>query len=147
MIVDKNLVFCEDMSLIASGSGTAYGTDTLDLGDEVHLGVGMPLWVIVQMEKGLAGGNVTVQLRTGSGVNGSGRINAGAVTYAQSGAISPADMAAGDRFCFAVNLYPDKLKRYVEVGFQRSAAITAGEVTAFLSNQLPAWAPQADATN
>ncbi|AIL33099.1 Bbp16 family capsid cement protein [Basilea psittacipulmonis] len=116
-IIDSRLVFSDKQNATANG----VSTNTIDLGSDRNIGVGTPLYAVVQLVSN-ASSAITVALESSKTENG---------TYDTLGSIViPAGAKAGNAYSFGV---PNQNNRYLRLKY---GAVC--QVTSYLSLAQPA---------
>ena len=136
MIIDSQLEFSDSQAVTA----TAISTNVIDTGSAADLGVGTPLWVVVQVDVALDAAQsdetYVVTLETDDNVSLSS-----AETLATK-TLTRAD-PAGTTHVFSV---PQSNQRYIGIRYTHGGTSPTGTYSAWLTNQEPTkWTAYADA--
>jgi len=149
MILDERTEIADALALGTSGTGRQLVGDQIDLGDAVRdVGTGYPLYVVIQVDTAVtSGGNATVDFEIVSDNAAAIAVDGSATNHASTGAIAKATLVAGYKTVIALpqgNDYEQFLGVVANVG---TAALTAGKVNVFLTQEPSAWRAYADAVN
>lgn len=147
MILDERNEFCDATALDTSGTGYALVGDVIDTGNDGINDVD-GLYLVIQVDTAVTSvGAATVSFILASDAAAAIATDGSATEHYVSAAIGKATLVAGYRVC-AVELPKGAYERYVgilqNVG---TAALTAGAVNAFLTNDPETWTAMPDATN
>ena len=121
---DDRLFFSDKQSLIKGSSGDIDSTRTLDFSAvDPDPGTGRPVFLNIAVITAVAGGSVNFVLKD------SADNNTFAAVY-ETGAIAAASLTAGKKVLRMA--LPEGIRRYLKVVYTAGAAITAGDVSAWL---------------
>ena len=121
---DDRLFFSDKQSLIKGSSGDIDSTRTLDFSAvDPDPGTGRPVFLNIAVITAVAGGSVNFVLKD------SADDNTFAAVY-ETGAITAASLTAGKKVLRMA--LPEGIRRYLKVVYTAGAAITAGDVSAWL---------------
>ena len=121
---DDRLFFSDKQSLIKGSSGDIDSTRTLDFSAvDPDPGTGRPVFLNIAVITAVAGGSVNFVLKD------SADDNTFAAVY-ETGAIAAASLTAGKKVLRMA--LPEGIRRYLKVVYTAGAAITAGDVSAWL---------------
>lgn len=147
MILDERTEFCDNLAV-----PTAIGTHVL--GDQIptgpgptltNVGLGEHLMLVVRVSQAFtSAGAATVTFEL---VTDDNAALSSPTIIATSGALSMAQLALGN---FAFNMVLPRAEYEAFIGIRAvvaTAALTAGRVDAFLTNDTAQWRPYADAVN
>lgn len=146
MILDKRNEFCDAVALNTGAAGTYVIGDQIDIGTGRDLGGDMALYLVIAAAVGIAAGSAgTVTFQLVSADNAA--LTSNPVVHAQSAAFvtgtgtGTGTLKAGTTlFAIALPLEADAYKRYVGIRqVTGTAAITAGSVDAFLTEDVARW--------
>ncbi len=136
MIIDKELEFSDSQAV----TSTALSTNVIDTGSANDLGVGAPLWVVVQLDVALDAGNsdetyvVTLETDDNAGLSSAEVLATRTMTRGE---------VAGSSYVFGV---PTTNQRYLGVRYTHGGTSPSGTYSAWLTNQEPSkWTAYADA--
>lgn len=136
MLIDSRLEFSDEQALTA----TAASTNVIDLGSDVDVGPGRPLFVVVQVD--VAADDTTgdetyvAALQTDDNASFSSATQIGSVTIA-------AGAAAGTRYVLG---FPYANERYVRLNYTLGGTTPTATLSAWLTDQEPeSWAAYPDA--
>lgn len=152
MIMDELLEFADATALNTSGTDTDNIGDIIDLGAAGQdIGNGQPLYLVVQVTTAVtSGGSATVQFSLASDATTTIAVDGTQTIHFLSAPIAKADLTAGKTFVFPIPPGGD-VKTYERyLAFQTvtaTAALTAGNVNAFLTLDGHGWKAHADAVN
>ncbi len=155
MIMDSNLEFADATALDTTGTNTDLIGNVIDLGVARDIGVGQPLFFVVQITTALtSGGSATVQFSVASDSAAAIATDGNQTIHFLSDAYAIASLVAGWTRVFplpsgdAEAAITTGYERYL--GFQTvtgTAALTAGAVNAFLTLDGSGWKSYPDANN
>jgi hypothetical protein len=149
MILDERNEFADATALGTSGTGRQLVGDVIDLGSVGRdIGNGENLYLVIQVDTAVTSdGNATVSFELASDDAAAIATNGTATVHFASAAIAKAALVAGYQVC-AVKLPLGNYERYLGIlANVGTAALTAGKVNAFLTDDVAAWKPYADAVN
>ena len=147
MLLDERSEFCDATALSTSGTGIANVGDIIDLSQTTNdLGHGEPVYLVIQVTTAVtSAGSATVSFILASDA-GAIATDGSATDHITTAAIPKATLVAGYELVLAL---PDgDYERYV--GLQQNvatAALTAGNVNAFLTSNPRKIKAYADAVN
>lgn len=149
MVIDTLVQFASATALDTGGTGVANVGNVVDLSVVRDIGRGLPpiYLVILVTTTVTSGGSATVSFRLVTDSSASISTSTPVVHYA-SDAIAKATLVAGYELIVPVPLESPAYKRYL--GFQQNvatAALTAGNVSAFLVLDPNAWKAYTSAVN
>lgn len=149
MILDERTEIADATALSTSGTGRALVGDQIDLSSATRdVGTGEPLYMVIQVDTAVtSGGSATVDFEIVSDASASIATDGSATNHASTGAIAKATLVAGYKTVIALpqgNTYEQFLGVLANVG---TAALTAGKVNIFLTQDPANWRAYADATN
>lgn len=146
MILDERNEFADATALSIVGTGRALVGDVIDLGAADQLGNGDGLYLVVQVDTAAtSAGAATVSFELASDAQAAIATDGSATVHFASAAIPVATLVAG--YTAAVVKLPvvPAAERYLgilqNVG---TAALTAGKINAFLTNDPAVWKAYAD---
>ena len=147
MIIDERLEFC-DATTLTTGTGTSLQGDVIDIDSERNIGMGQPLYLIIQMTTAVtSSGSATVDFHLVSDSVAAIATDGTETKHMSTGPVAKADLVAGKRFVMPIPMG----KAYEQfVGVQittAAAALTAGAMDAFLTYDPSGWTAYPDATN
>ena len=151
MIMDELLEFADATALDTSGTNTDNIGDIIDLGATPQdFGSGEPMYFVVQVTTAVtSAGSATVQFQLASDATTTIATDGNQSIHYTSAAIPKADLVAGYELVVPVPLGVGvPYERYL--AFQTvtgTAALTAGNVNAFLTKAPKKWVAYADAVN
>tara|TARA_R110002153_G_scaffold300_4_gene1462 strand:- start:1892 stop:2341 length:450 start_codon:yes stop_codon:yes gene_type:complete len=149
MILDERTEIADALALGTSGTGRQLVGDQIDLGSAVRdVGAGYPLFVVIQVDTAVtSGGSATVDFEIVSDAAAAIATNGTATLHATTGAIAKGTLVAGYKAVIALpqgNDYEQFLGVVANVG---TAALTAGKVNIFLTQEPANFRAYADAIN
>lgn len=139
MILDSRNEFADATALSTAATGLALVGNVIDLGtDGVNDVDGM--YLVVQVDTAVtSGGSATVEFQLASDAQAAIATDGSATVHTKTAAIAKATLVAGYQVC-AIELPKGTYERYLgilqNVG---TAALTAGKVNAFLTNNPQTW--------
>tara|TARA_R110002051_G_scaffold53051_1_gene100298 strand:- start:990 stop:1439 length:450 start_codon:yes stop_codon:yes gene_type:complete len=149
MIMDERLEFADATALDTSGTDTDLIGDVIDLGSTTSdIGNGQPIYLVIQVSTAVtSGGAATVDFKLLSDAAAAIAVDGTATQHFSSGAIGKATLIAG--YTVAVVALPiATYERYLGVATTTAAAaLTAGNINAFLTYDPVGWTALPDATN
>lgn len=151
MILDERNEFCDGTALNTGAAGTYLIGDVIDLqGTGIDIGAGEPLYVVIQVSTtATSGGSATAQFHIASDSVAAIAADGTETIHASTDAIAVDSLTAG--YTFVLPLPPQGSVTYERyLGIEQvtgTAAFTAGNINAFITNEPKAWKPYADATN
>lgn len=138
MLIDKTLELCDSVN-VAAAAGTAVVGSVLDFGANAakrlgQLGSSRRMSLVITVETSFtSGGAATVQFRLGSDT-ATPNVAANAVLHVQSGILSMANLARGNRLILPLPEGLPNLLRYMQLQVVTAVATTtAGTINAFLT--------------
>lgn len=148
MILDKNLVFTNKVS-VAAAAGSALVGDVINLdaaNRKIGHGCSLKLCILVTTAF-TSGGSATVQFRLMSGA--AAAINpASDMDHIMTRAFPIASLTLGARFVVELPASLTNFGQYLGLVVTTAVATTtAGSISAFLAEDVEAWYPTADAAN
>lgn len=154
MILDARNEFCDAVALNTGGAGSYLVGSQIDTGiagtstQPNDLGVDDTLYLVLQVDTtATSGGSATVQFHLASDASASVATDGSATYHFSTGAIPVATLVAGYTIA-AVKLPSGVYERYLGI-LQTTAvaALTAGKINAFLTNDVSRIRHYADAVN
>lgn len=154
MILDERSEFADALALSTSGTGRQLVGDVYDTGiagtatQPNDLGIDDQLYLVVQVDTAItSGGSATVSFELVSDAQAAIATDASATVHFATSAIPVATLIAGYMVC-AVMLPSGTYERYLGiVANVGTAALTAGKINAFLTNDVSRIRHYADAVN
>lgn len=153
MILDERNEFCDATSLSTAATGLALVGDVIDTGiagttaqpNDVGLSCA---YLVIQVDTAVtSAGSATVEFQLVSDAQAAIATDGSATVHYKSAAIPKASLVAG-YLAVAVEMPLGTYERYIgilqNVG---TAALTAGKINAFLTNEPSRWLAYADASN
>lgn len=136
MIIDKELEFSDGQAL----TSTAASTNLIDLGVDRDIGVGHPMWVIMQLDVAADAGNAdetySVAVQTDDNSGFSSATTLGTITITRGD-------AAGTQYVFALPLANE---RYLRLNYTLGGTSPSVTVSAWLTGEEPTkWQAYANA--
>jgi hypothetical protein len=149
MILDESTEIADATALSTSGTGRALIGDQIDLGSAARdVGAGSQLFMVIQVDTTVtSGGSATVDFEIVSDAAAAIATDGSATNHASTGAIAKATLVAGYKTVIALPQGNDYEQFLGVVGNVATAALTAGKVNIFLTQEPSAWRAYADATN
>jgi hypothetical protein len=139
MIIDKRLKVSAQQAL--TGTSLVASTDVIDLGSDLDVGPGEPLWLVVAARTGLAGTD-TPTIKWSIQTDDADTFGS-PTTLVEQPALGAAAFATGKIFWTAV---PQSNERYLRVAYTMTGTTPTATVDAFFTNQEPtSWVPLPDA--
>jgi hypothetical protein len=141
MILDERNEFADATALSTAATGRALVGDVMDLGStSSDIGNGQPLYLVVQVDTAVTSdGSATVSFELVSDAQESIAVNGTATVHFATGAIPKATLVGG-YVAAAVALPMGSYERYLGViANVGTAALTAGNVNAFLTTDVAKW--------
>lgn len=156
MILDERTEFADAVS-VAAAAGTALIGDVIDLGkDGLDIGIGEPIWLIVQTDTeiitGGAAGTLVIKLSSDAqaaiATDGSATDHLISKTLVTDDAgANSAELNAGG-VILAARLPAGTYERYLGIlAVTGTTTTTAGKINAFLTKDYAKWTAYADAVN
>lgn len=151
MILDELLEFCDATALNTGAAGSYLIGDVIDLGSAAKPIYDSPnIQLVIQVDTAVtSAGAATVQFSLCSDAQAAIAVDGSQTTHWQSGAIGKDTLIAG--YTVAVVPLPKGLPTYERyLGIVQTtgvAALTAGKVNAFLTQDASFWTSFADGTN
>jgi hypothetical protein len=158
MILDERLEFADATALNTGAAGTYLVGDVIDTYPLGTIGVSPlnsdlsggadSLWLVVGVDTAAtSGGSATLQIQLASDAQAAIATDGSATVHFASAVIPVASLVAG--FYVARVMLPiGTYERYIGIlQVTGTAAFTAGKINAFLTNDVAAWKPYADAVN
>lgn len=151
MIMDELLEFADATALSTAGTGLAAVGDVIDLGATPQdFGNGQPLYLVIQVDTAVtSGGSATVAFQLVSDAGSTLAADGSETLHYESAAIGKATLVAGYELVIPVPLgVGTEYERYL--GIQQNvgtAALTAGNINAFLTFDPKGWKSYPDAAN
>jgi hypothetical protein len=141
MWLDKRTEFADGVA-IGTSTGRRLVGDVIDLENERDIGSNFNAWLVVQLQTAMtSGGSATVQVELASDAQAAIATDGSATVHLTSDQMAFDDVAAGDVLLQAIIPIEKKTAPYerylgilVNVG---TAALTAGKINAFITNQPP----------
>lgn len=152
MILDERTEFCDATSLNTGGAGSYLLGDQIDLTLARDIGLGEPVWFVVQCTTAFDSANdtATAVFTLASDASASIATNGSATVHLVSPTIAIGTGAVAGSLLFAAPLPVEgnAYERYLGV-LQTTAvqAFTAGAINAFLTHDIAKWKAYADASN
>lgn len=157
MILDERNEFADAVS-VAAAAGTALIGDVIDLGVAPRdIGNGEPLYLVITTDTEVITGGAagTIRFQLASDAQAAIAVDGSATVHLDTGTIVTDDSAANDArlnaggVIFAASLPQGALyERYLGIlVVTATTTTTAGKVNAFLTHDVAAWRPYADAVN
>ncbi len=139
MILDKRNEFADATALGTSGTGLQLVGDVIDLGTD-GINVVDSVYLVVQVDTAVtSGGAATVEFQLASDAQAAIATDGSATVHYKSAAVPKASLVAGATVC-QVELPRGQYERYLGIlANVGTAALTAGKVNAFLTNDPAAW--------
>ena len=149
MILDARTEIADAVALSTSATGRALVGSQIDLGTVTRdIGAGSQLYVVIQVDTAVtSGGAATVDFELVSDAQVAIAVDGTATVHAATGAIAKATLVAGHDVVIALPMggtYERFLGVVQNVG---TAALTAGKVNVFLTQEPSTWRAYADAVN
>lgn len=147
MILDERNEFADATALSTAATGRALVGDVIDLGAAAgDIGNGGPVYLVIQVDTAVtSAGSATVQFELASDAQAAIAVDGSASVHYTSAAIPKATLVAG-YMAAAVVLPMGTYERYLgiiqNVG---TAALTAGKINAFLTDDVAKWVATPDA--
>ena len=140
MIIDERLEFCDNVTL-TTATGTALQGDVINIENSRDIGMGQPLYWIIQVSTAVtSGGSATCNFTLASDATA-------AIKHVETGAIAKADLVAGYRKVIPLPM-SGKFEQFVGVNLTTAAAaLTAGAIDSFITYDPAGWTAQPDAAN
>lgn len=130
MILDANLQFSDAQALTA----TAASTNSIDLKQDRDVGVGKPLWLVIQSQAAPGGTSPTIAISLETDDNSS---FSSAVVAATSPALTAAEFASGTIYAMP---WPRENERHNRLKYTLGGTLPTFTVSAFLTSEPPpAW--------
>lgn len=147
MMIDDRNEFADATALGTSGTGLQLVGDVIDTGGDGLNDVD-GLYLVVQVDTAVTSdGSATVAFSLASDAQAAIATDGSATVHYTSPTIAKATLVAGYQVC-AVELPKGTYERYVGIlANVGTAALTAGKVNAFLTNDPKSWKAFPDATN
>lgn len=138
MIRDKLLEFADELA-IPTAAETALVGDVIDLQDSAYIG-GESLYLLILIEASVtSAGAATVKFTLASDAQAAIATDGSATVHWESAAIGKATLVDGYQVA-AVQLPLGTYERYLGIlATVGTAALTAGKVTAYLTDKVPSW--------
>lgn len=149
MIMDELLEFADATALGTSGTGRQLVGDVIDLGATPGLvGANAPMYLVGQVTTAItSGGSATVSFELVTDAQAAIAVDASATVHAATAAFPKATLVAGYQFAIALPFLGSTYERYLGViANVGTAALTAGAVNLFITNEVPAWTAYPNAT-
>ena len=151
MILDERNEFCDATALNTGGAGTYLIGDVMDLGSTGDdIGTGEPLYVVIQVTTAVtSGGSATVKFHVASDAGAAIAADGSETIHSSTNAIAKASLTAGATLIFPLPAAGSvAYERYLGIEqVTATAALTAGAVNAFITNEPHSWVAKADAVN
>lgn len=150
MLLDERTEFCDATALNTGAAGTYLVGDVIDLTNVRDIGVGQPLWLVIQVDTtATSGGSATGQFILASDAQAAIATDGSATVHFQTGAIPVATLVAGYAIAsVALPQEPPAYERYLGIlQVTGTAAFTAGKINAFLTVDKARVKHYADAVN
>lgn len=146
MILDERNEFADATALSTVGTGRGLVGDVIDLGAASRdIGAGADLYLVVSVDTDVtSGGSATVSFELASDAQAAIATDGTATVHAASAAIAKATLVAGYKWvvCLPAGaVYERYLGVIANVG---TAALTAGNISAFLTADAANWRAYAD---
>lgn len=147
MILDERTEFADATAIDTTGTDTDILGDVLDTGGDGLNDVD-GLYLVIQIDTAVtSAGSATVQFHLASDAQAAIAVDGSATYHWSSAALPKATLVAGYQVC-AIELPKGTYERYIGVlTTVGTAAVTAGKVNAFLTNDPKSWKAFPDATN
>lgn len=149
MILDERNEFCDAQALNTGSPGTYLLGDVIDLGTARDIGNGQPIYLMIQVDTQVDSTNdgASVEFVLASDAQEAIATNGDATEHVTTGAVAEADLSPGKRFTFSVPLEGNAYEQYLGILQKTSGeAVTAGEVSAFLTLDPAGWKAYPDYT-
>lgn len=146
MILDERNEFADATALNTGGAASYLVGDVMDLEGADAFGADDGMYLVIQVDTtATSGGSATVAFHLVSDAQAALATDLSATYHFSTNAIAVATLAAGYQVC-AIELPRGIYERYLGI-LQTTAvaALTAGKINAFLTNDPKAWKPYADA--
>lgn len=149
MILDELNEFADALALNTGGAATYLVGDTIDLGAAPVLkdiGNGSPVYLVVGVTTTFtSGGAATVNLQLAS--DSTANLATSPTVHWQTGALGFATFVAGLRWVIPLPIERRYERHLGILQVQGTAALTAGAIDAFLTDDPVGWYPIADGVN
>jgi hypothetical protein len=148
MILDERNEFADATALSTAATGRALVGDVIDLGATAGGDIGDTLYLVIQVDTAVtSAGSATVSFELVSDAQAAIAVDGSATVHFATAAIPKATLIAGYQVCaVALPVEAPAYERYIgivqNVG---TAALTAGKINAFLTNDVRRWKAYADA--
>lgn len=147
MILDERNEFADATALSTAATGRALVGDVIDLGGTADdIGNGSQLYLVIQVDTAVtSAGSATVSFELASDASASIATDGSATVHFATAAIPKATLVAG-YMAAAVALPMGTYERYLGIlANVGTAALTAGKVNAFLTDDVAKWVATPDA--
>lgn len=147
MILDERNEFADATALSTAATGRALVGDVIDLGGTADdIGNGGPVYLVIQIDTAVtSAGSATVSFELASDASASIATDGSATVHFATAAIPKATLVAG-YMAAAVVLPMGTYERYLGIlANVGTAALTAGKVNAFLTDDVSKWVATPDA--
>jgi len=147
MIIDERLEFCDNVTL-TTATGTALQGDVINIENSRDIGMGQPLYWIIQVSTAVtSGGSATCNFTLASDATAAIASDGSETKHVETGAIAKADLVAGYRKVIPLPM-SGKFEQFVGVNLTTAAAaLTAGAIDSFITYDPAGWTAQPDAAN
>lgn len=143
MILDERSEFADATALSTAGTGRALVGDVIDLVKARNVGLGKPLYVVIQVTTApTSGGAATLDFELASDAQAAIATDGSATVHGSTGGLAAiAGFTVGK--AFVIPLPPEGAKPYERfLGILQNvgtAALTAGAINAFVTADVKAW--------
>lgn len=158
MILDERNEFA-DAASVAAAAGTALIGDVIDLGNPTHdIGNGEPLYLVITVDTEIITGGIagTIKFQLVSDAQAAIAVDGSATVHFDSGTFVTDDAAANDAqldaggmpVSVAIPMEGKVFERYLGIlAVIATTTVTAGAISAYLTQTPAKWAALPDATN